>query len=74
MYQVSERYEQFYNAVCVWNHKKNFTTFKQLMKSCAEPWAHPWQKPWFIIKNTINGNYKKIEKMFYRPIDKRDHQ
>ena len=40
---VREGYTDFYKAVCVWNHKKNFTTFKRLFAVCGEPWAHSWQ-------------------------------
>ena len=32
---VREGYTDFYKAVCVWNHKKNFTTFKRLFAVCG---------------------------------------
>ena len=60
---VREGYTDFYKAVCVWNHKKNFTTFKRLFAVCGAPWAHSWKKLWFIVKNTANGRYKEIEKI-----------
>lgn len=67
---VREGYTDFYKAVCVWNHKKNFTTFKRLFAVCGKPWAHSWQKLWFVVKNTANGRYKEIEKNFKLPNDK----
>ena len=72
MYIVRNGYKEFYKAVCAWNHKKNFTTFKRLFAVCGESWARPWQKVWFVIKNTANGRYKEIEKKFKLPIDKQD--
>lgn len=70
MYYIQPRYINFYKAMCAWNHKKNFSTFKQLFKYCAEPWARQWQKPWIILKNTLNGRYKEIEKIYKIPLDK----
>lgn len=62
--KILKEYEDFYVAVCEWNHKKNWTTFKNLFKVCGEDWAWGIQKFWFILKNTVSGKYKKIEKEF----------
>lgn len=70
MYTVRNGYEEFYKAVCVWNHKKTPATFKSLFAVCGEPCARSWQKLWFVAKNTANGKYKEIEKNFKLPLDK----
>lgn len=70
MYTVRNGYEEFYKAVCVWNHKKTPAAFKCLFAVCGEPCAHSWQKLWFVVKNTANGKCKEIEKNFKLPLDK----
>lgn len=66
---VRKGYEDFYKAVCAWNHKKNITNFKYLFSVCGDKKAYSWQKLWFIVKNTINHRYKEIEKDFRLPLD-----
>lgn len=72
MFIVPKRYEGFYKAVCEWNKSKNWQNFRRLLAVCGEPCAPNWQKPWFILKNTLNGNYKYIEKNFKLSIDTQD--
>lgn len=69
---LSEMVMKNFTKPCVWNYKKTLATFKHLFAVCGEPEAYPWQRLRYVIKNTVNGRYKEIEKEFQLPIDKQN--
>lgn len=53
--------KNFYLALCVWNHAKNLTTFMQLYHNGFDKGSFCLFRVYRIIRNTLQGRYKKIE-------------
>lgn len=51
----------FYDAIVAWNHHKSWNTLWQLYK---KGFTGSWFgfRLWRIVRNTVNGRYKDIEK------------
>lgn len=56
------KHEKFIEAMCAWNHSKNLNTFKSLLRVAGIEGTPLLRRIYFIIKNTLSGKYKKIEK------------
>lgn len=63
-YPVRKGYEQFFFDMCEWNKKKNLKNYKALRKSGTSSTVSALNplRDWHIIKNTISGRYKRLEK------------
>lgn len=64
---------EFYEALRSWNRKKSFRNFAGIYRAGFLPTrAWPWQGPLWrvcrIIRNTVSGRYKEMEKELTRLI------
>lgn len=55
----------FYDVLCNWNRKKSFRNFLDLYNGGFDNNAFFGFRVWRIIRNTLNGRYKDIERQVH---------
>lgn len=68
---ILNKYKGLYLAICNWNKAKSWKTFCVLREEYRKnSEVCQLRQLWYIVKDTITGKYKKIEKECYLPLDK----